>query len=406
MNEPFDDSADEIIPVEWPTFYTPVPVWVLLCGCTAQAYRMYAFLAEHINNRTPRQRIAFPSQKAIARAMNLKDYRDVAKYRDELASLGAIRFEPFRYAGGMRRRYRYWVRFNPPEGYAGLLSLADFYEANPDVKAKRTASVRDVAMGETAGQDGGGENPTSESGGNPTSQGGESPTAQQPDQQEPDPQEPDAAPSARSAPGCRQAPSGSKASSKSGSAASGKSSAPRLTKQQRQQVQAVRALLPPDLNQALGERLPRNVSDAILAGLAPGAPRERTVEQLVTFRVLSRWNGYWAARFYAGELTRDGRPPYGPLLSMLKDTVECGNLGCEDRVDIHTGEACKACAVRTEDKRADRRPVPEEPGVSEPAATVPRQAVAPMQCCDRCDRGFRSHAPGLCGDCQLEPVNT
>lgn len=398
-----EQQFDEIVPEEWPTFYTPVPVWVLLAGCSAQAYRMYAFLAEHINNRNPGQRIAFPSQKAIAMVMRLKDYRDVAKYREELVALGAIRCEEFRYAGGMRRRYRYWVRFNPPEGYAGLVSLAAFYEAHPEVKAKKSQPVKDAALGKPAGQAGGGKKPTSGGGENPTSQGGESPTAQQPDPVEPDPVERDGTPSARSALDARSAStSGSKGSSSSGSAASGKKKSAPLTPSQRQQVQAVRSLLPADLNTALPDRTPRNLSDAILDALAAGRPRERTGEQLVTCRVMRRWDDYWAAKFYAGDLDdqKGRRRVVGPLLWMLKDTAECSSISCEDRFDVFTGEACGSCEQRLEDKRADRAAERSQEGVSEPAATVPRQMVVPLQCCDRCDRGFRSTDPGLCRDCR------
>lgn len=398
-----EQQFDEIVPEEWPTFYTPVPVWVLLAGCSAQAYRMYAFLAEHINNRNPGQRIAFPSQKAIAMVMRLKDYRDVAKYREELVALGAIHCEEFRYAGGMRRRYRYWVRFNPPEGYAGLVSLASFYEAHPEVKAKKSQPVKDAALGKPAGQAGGGKKPTSEGGEFPTSQGGESPTAQQPDPVEPDLVERDGTPSARSALDARSAStSGSRGSSSSGFAASGKKKSSPLTPSQRQQVQAVRSLLPADLNSALPERAPRNLSDAILDGLATGQPHERTPQQLVTFRVEKRWDGYWADKFYAGDLNdKKGRPRVvGPLEAMLKAQPECGSDRCDDRTDVDTAEPCRSCEQRLEDNRADRAAERSQEGVSEPAATVPRQMVVPLQCCDRCDRGFRSSDPGLCRDCR------
>jgi hypothetical protein len=408
-----EPEFDEIVPDEWPTFYTPVPVWVLLSGCTAQAYRMYAFLAEHINNRIPGQRIAFPSQKAIAKAMVLKDYRDVAKYRDELDALGAIRYEEFRYAGGMRRRYRYWVRFNPPAEYAGLLSLAAFYEAHPEVKAKRSQSAKDAALEETPGQLGGGKKPTSEGGENPTSQGGESPTAQQPDPVEPDPVERDGTPSARSASDARSAStSGSKGSSSSGSAASGKKKPAPLTHSQRQQVQAVRSLLPADLNSALPGRTPRNLSDAILDGLAAGQPRERTVEQLVAFRVMRRWDGYWAAKFYAGDLDdeKGRRRTVGPLLSMLKYQPKCGSDRCDDRTDVDTAEACRSCEMRHVDKRADRYASEAEKPMSEASPTVlpaPRTAAEPTSRprCPECHRPLtNSTADAMCRDCREDAI--
>lgn len=150
----------------------------------------------------------------------------------------------------------------------------------------------------------------------------------------------------------------------SGFAASGKKKSAPLTPSQRQQVQAVHSLLPADLNSALPDRTPRNLSDAILDGLAAGQPHERTPQQLVTFRVEKRWDGYWAAKFYAGELVDEkGRPRVvGPLLSMLKAQPECGSDRCDDRTDVDTAEACRSCEQRKVDKRADRA-----------AATVPEQ---------------------------------
>lgn len=224
-------------------------------------------------------------------------------------------------------------------------------------------------------------------------------------------------------PGERRRPTtGSREPSECGSAASGKNSPPsrsvdtsskstpapaRLTAEERKVRAAILELLPADFREALGPVVPTNVGRAMLDALGAGTPRERTLQELVEYRFLPRWRGYWATRFYAGELTPDlggGRRkrPFGPLTQMLADIAECGNLWCEDRHDFVTGTACTQCEMRKTDQRADRQPAPEAPGVSEPAATVPKQAVAPMQCCDRCDRGFRSHAPGLCGDCQLE----
>lgn len=42
--------------------------------------------------------------------------------------------------------------------------------------------------------------------------------------------------------------------------------------------------------------------------------------------------------------------------------------------------------------------------LSEVVVTLSRQAVIPMRCCERCERGFRSPEPGMCRDCR-EDVN-
>ncbi|MEU5660107.1 hypothetical protein ABZ802_31490 [Streptomyces sp. NPDC047737] len=438
----FDEDTDEVVPEEWPTFYTPVPVWVLLCGCSAQAYRMYAFLAEHINNRTPGKRIAFPSQKAVAKAMVLKDYRDVAKYREELAALGAIRFEEFRYAGGMRRRYRYWVRFNPPEGYTGLLSLADFYEANPDVKAKKSKPIKDEAQEISAGQPGGGKNPTSGGGKKPTAQGGKSPTAQQLDQAQPDPvQEEDGdAPSGRSpVDGRSPSTSGSSACAREGGfAASGKTSPSPTpnddtrrpaqgqksgskkaahTREQLDVVRRVRAFYPPEIRDDLPE-LPV-ISEAILLTMAKEG---RSVEQMGQ-RILSRWLSHnYAAKFAAGELENVVGAAIGMVRPLVPgDRYACPDIRCEDgRVD---DEPCRLCVVRIADWEAARtreraakghqaapgapngaqgsgssvRPVMPPQRAAQPAAPLLRDCAN-----DQCPASIPVTGNPLCGTCQDE----
>uniref|UniRef100_UPI003F498254 hypothetical protein n=1 Tax=Streptomyces sp. CA-141956 TaxID=3240051 RepID=UPI003F498254 len=218
------------------------------------------------------------------------------------------------------------------------------------------------------------------------------------------------APSARSALGARSAStSGSGGLAKGGSAAPATSQS-RLSKQDRDQVQAVRALLPQDLNTALGDRLPTNVSAAIVTALAAGQPRERTAQQLIEHRVEPRWNGYWAERFYAGALPEQ---PYGPLLSMLKDMAECGNLVCDDRVDIHTGQPCSACATRAQDRRADRAVPQDHPPVPDEAPVLPAQrervivdhSAGLRPECDDCGRPFPPGATDtLCAVCRRSAV--
>ena len=189
----------------------------------------------------------------------------------------------------------------------------------------------------------------------------------------PEPTSPaDDAPSGRSPGGPRRASTGSRGSSDGGSAAPAKSSptpqseepnsaakrAVKLTADERKARDAVLPLLPPDLLKALGDVIPTNVAQAIARALATGAPRERTPQQLVDYRLLPRWERYWASKFYAGELTPEvngtKRKPYGPLLQMLKDTDECSNLWCEDRHDFVLEAECQQCAMRKTDDKADR----------------------------------------------------
>ncbi|HEX5569212.1 MAG TPA: hypothetical protein VFY14_20235, partial [Streptomyces sp.] len=341
------EGRDEIVPEEWPTVYTQVPVWILLSGISGQAYKLYAFLAEHINARTPAKRVAFPKQKNIAKVLRLKNPRQVGKYTDELEALGAVRVEEYRYARGMRRGNRYHVRFNPPAGYQGPTSLSEFYEAAKAAKDAATSAATPGFEGETAGQPRGTENSTSGGTENSTSRGTKNSTAQR-DQGERDQLERDDAPSARSAAERRQASTGSRGRATRGRAASGKSRH-RLTKAEYDAIKAVRGLLPDDLERALPAKTPTNLRASILAALAVGSPYERTPAQLVEYRLMPRWNGYWAAKFYAGELSRS---VVGPVMSMLEHRPECSDISCEDRVNIHTGEPCVLCATRREDRRA------------------------------------------------------
>lgn len=202
---------------------------------------------------------------------------------------------------------------------------------------------------------------------------------------------------ARSANEARRASTGSSGASTRGSAASGKSRH-RLTKAEYEAIKAVRSLLPDDLEAKLPVKTPTNLGAAILAALAAGSPYERTPAQLVEYRVLKRWNGFWARKFYAGELAKGpgGKPSVvGPLLAMLKHQQECGDISCEDRVNIHTGEPCGACEMRRGDRKADRQQ--EEAGSAD---DFPQQRPElPLRECHDCGRPIRSAVPALCRDC-------
>ena len=182
-------------------------------------------------------------------------------------------------------------------------------------------------------------------------------------------------PDGRSPGGCRRPSTGSSGrASGSGSAASGKDSPSpssqnsdraatpkgpvKLNDEQRQARDAILPLLPADLREVLGTVIPRNVCQGMVDALAAGLPRERTPQQLVQHRLLPRWNGYWASKFYGGQLTPEvngrKRKPFGPLAEMLKDTAECQNLWCEDRHDFVLGASCQNCEMRRVDQNADR----------------------------------------------------
>jgi hypothetical protein len=342
----FEGQGDELVPEDWPTFYTPVPVWVLLSGCSAQAYRMYAFLAEHINNRIPGQRIACPKQVAIARAMGLSSDRKAARYRKELEELGAIRVQEYRYGGGMRRGYRYFVRFNPPAGYEGLLSLQAFYAANPDVKSAK-------AMGRT-----------------------KTGTSHVPAQ----------ASAAADDSGPKRAGDGVEASTpapvkkpKKSAGGSGVTVAP--------EVAQVLAAFPKELREAMQETAHTETPKTLLTEIGKQL-RERTVEQLVD-RVSRRWlaHGY-AQKFEARELAR----PVGAAVAMVRQG-ECPDARCEDGRVLDTGADCVLCIERGKNYKADHARARKAKREAEEAAR--RQVMCPS--CQR-DRGTNGAVCTYCVD--------
>ncbi|MGX1632671.1 hypothetical protein ACWGUL_01235 [Streptomyces albidoflavus] len=157
------------------------------------------------------------------------------------------------------------------------------------------------------------------------------------------------APPARSAPDARRATTGSRGSSSSGFAASGNKKS--LTNTQRAQVQAVRDLLPPLLARDLPDETPTNISKKILAALDTDGPRPRTPEQLAAYRINPRWDGYWATQYGDDGFDK----PLGVVLALVASQVECGNVRCDDRRDVDTGELCPFCAELKADRRVQRR---------------------------------------------------
>lgn len=326
-----EDQGDELIGEDWPTVATPVPVWVLLSGCSSHAYKMYAFLAEHINVnlRDPRKRIACPKQKAIAAILKLKDDRKVARYRKELEALGAIRVEKYRYAGGMRQGYKYFVRYNPPVGYDGDMVLKQFYAGHPEFRSAakwegRTEAAKRTAMVPAQG---------------------------------------------------------------SGPAGKGAAPNPAAPKSFRRRTVGEVAL-PPDVLKVLGAFRPElraamqetahTDAPKTLVTAVTKALKSRTAEQLVD-RVLRRWatHGY-EAKFKAGHLER----PVGAAVAMLRHG-ECPDADCEDGTILESMEACVLCIERGKNHKADHAAA--RKSAKDAAAADARRAAACPAC--KQDRG-------------------
>lgn len=175
----------------------------------------------------------------------------------------------------------------------------------------------------------------------------------------------------------RRPSTGSRGPRDGGSAASGKTNPPSLTREQRQQVDAFFQALPKPLADLVPARPPGNLKAAVLEALAVGLPQERTAEQLVTYRLLPKWDGHYASRDGAGPLER----PVGVLIAMLRRDRECQDDRCDERTNVDTGQPCRSCEMRAVDKRADRAaeaapvPAPAQPQAprSEPGRAVQRE---------------------------------
>lgn len=152
-----EDEFDVIETKEFPTFYTPTPVWITLAKIPPQAKLAWVLLAEHANvgRSMGAQKIRAPKMETIATALGTTRQR-LRGFYAKLAEIGAMEFSEFRYLGGMRRGYRYKLHFNPPKGYSGPTSLAEYYKSiggNQFERVQHRSQAAEASI--SAGQDGG-----------------------------------------------------------------------------------------------------------------------------------------------------------------------------------------------------------------------------------------------------------
>lgn len=424
-DDPFEIEAEDELP------FVQLGHWVALSGASPGALALYWMLAMHLNT-TRKDRYVWPTTTMLAHMLGYSRYDKIKKFVDELVAIGAITVISVPDGKGPQKRNVYRLRRTPPEGYSGPVSLTSFYARLHEAYEEETAGQPvHPQMGVDVGpQTGAHVGPRTgvvttrslNNKKNAAPSGGVAPAERR-----------------RLSTGSREAEAGS------GVAASGKDSSPgngtagsgstgaargqgttaaagknKITPEERKVRDALLPLLPPDFRQALGNIIPTNVVQDIVKALAAGQPRERTVQQLVQYRVMPRWERYWSVKFYAGELTPElsagkKRKPFGPLSQMLADTAECGNLSCEDRHDFVTADACQMCEMRKVDKRADRdreRQAPaEEPNIGSPKAPgattpgVPAQGSTGRYCEGPCNRKFGPKADpsiSICRECQAE----
>ncbi|MFE2529025.1 helix-turn-helix domain-containing protein [Streptomyces sp. NPDC059382] len=182
-----------------------------------------------------------------------------------------------------------------------------------------------------------------------------------------------------------------KTSGKAPSKSAGKEQV-RMTREQAAAVATVEAAWPAELAQLLPKYRPGAIRDAILAGLDGG----RTPDQLVA-RVQRRWY----AHGYMKDLLPGGKgiaTPVGVAVRLVGPSLECPDPMCEDRVLIHTGDACPKCEQRGMDRRADHRAghVPGPRGERKPG---PVWWTCGNKACQQPGKGEQP-ADGLCDTCR------
>lgn len=145
------------------------------------------------------------------------------------------------------------------------------------------------------------------------------------------------------------------------------------------------AALPAPLKALVPNGLPRPLVEAVLAATAYDNPAGRTVQQLIDYRLMPKWDRYYSSLDKAGPIEK----PVGVLVTMLKRDAECRDPRCDERTNVDFGTACISCEQRGEDKRAERdrereaeKPPerPQEPPAAPSASRTPTMpAYVPQQ---------------------------
>jgi hypothetical protein len=196
----------------------------------------------------------------------------------------------------------------------------------------------------------------------------------------------------------RRPSTGSRGSSSSGSAASGKTK-PTFSREERRQYNAFVAALPGPLAALVPKGLPQPLVRAVLEATDLSSPEGRTVEQLVEYRLMPKWDRYYSSREQAGPITK----PVGVLVTMLRRDAECGDPRCDERTNVDTGVSCRSCGERAVDKRTARqvekaakqdtqaqsaaevpapRPTAESPSPAHPSASLTAEMRTPRAASD------------------------
>lgn len=195
------------------------------------------------------------------------------------------------------------------------------------------------------------------------------------------------------------ATSGSRGSRAGGSAASGNSK-PTFSREQRRQYDAFVAALPAPLKALVPNGLPKPLVDAVLAATDYSSSEGRTVEQLVEYRLMPKWDKHYSRRDQAGPIEK----PVGVLVAMLRRDNECQDPRCDERRNVDTGQPCISCEQRGVDKRAERasETPSESPSVPAPRLDAGNVSDGPYVQCQgpTCTLKMFPTPDGLCRECR------
>ncbi len=114
---------------------TDQPDWITLSGASPTAVHIYAILAAHVNQRRG-DGTSWPTQETLAAMVGYSRGDKVKPFIDELRTLGAVDVE---YMKVMPRRCIYTVHETPLPGYAGPMTVAEWYATRDETKAQVSA---------------------------------------------------------------------------------------------------------------------------------------------------------------------------------------------------------------------------------------------------------------------------
>lgn len=357
-DEPFEVEAEDELP------FVQLGHWVALSGVSAGALALYWMLALHLN-RTRGDRYVWPTTDILAHMLGYSRGDKIKRFVDELVAIGAIKVISVPDLRGPQKRNVYRLRRTPPDGYTGVVSLREFYAQLDQAYEQEIAGepVSPQTGGHVAPRMGGDVAP--ETGGHVDPRAGAVTT------RTPNYMNGKDAPSARSAADGRRPSTGSRGSRAGGSAASRKTE-PTFSREQRRQYDAFVAALPSPLKALVPNGLPKPLVDAVLAATDHASPAGRTVEQLIAYRLMPKWDKHYSSLDAAGPLEK----PVGVLVAMLRRDAECGDARCDERTNVDTGEACRSCEQRAADRRAERTAAEASSAPEPSSAPVPRQVPA------------------------------